>query len=61
MKTFELISTRIDSKLGGYTHWVHLGAPNGYINGTKRPSKSLEETKDIVLFQSQTNYSQKLA
>jgi hypothetical protein len=23
MKIFELISTQINSKFGGYTHWVH--------------------------------------
>jgi hypothetical protein len=28
------------------------GAPNGYNNETKRPSKSLEETKGIVLSRS---------
>jgi hypothetical protein len=25
MKAFELIDAQINSKLGGYTHWVHLG------------------------------------
>jgi hypothetical protein len=24
MKTFEWIISKIHSKLGGYTHWVHL-------------------------------------
>jgi hypothetical protein len=41
MKTFELIDTQINSKLGA--------TPNQYRHETKLPSKSLEETKASFL------------
>jgi len=29
-KFFEMIAAQVNSKIGGYTHWVHLdGATNG--------------------------------
>jgi hypothetical protein len=49
MKTFELINTQINSKLGATPIGCTCGAPNGYNNKSKQPSRSSEEAKDFVL------------
>jgi hypothetical protein len=43
MKTFELISTQINSKLRGYTH----GAPNGLKGRRKKMLKSKANDEDL--------------
>jgi hypothetical protein len=48
VKTFELIETQINSKLGATPIGCSYGAPNGYRDATKLPSKNLEETKGII-------------
>jgi hypothetical protein len=35
MKTFEWITSKIHSKLGGYTHWVHLRCTQHIYNTLK--------------------------
>jgi hypothetical protein len=46
MKTFEWIISKIHSKLGDYTQWVHQGAPIGKAEIRPR-DKPINRTKNL--------------
>jgi hypothetical protein len=45
MKTFEQINSKIHSKLGGYTHWVHLRCTQ-QIHNILRPECYFQKHED---------------
>jgi hypothetical protein len=44
MKTFEWITSKIHSKLGGYTHWVHLWCTQ-QIHNALRPNADFKSKR----------------